>query len=227
VTLEPGTHLGRYELQAPLGAGGMGAVYKAYDRDIEREIALKVIRPDLASSPELLQRFKQELLLARQIAHKNVVRIFDVRESAGIKFITMEYIDGRDLRSLLGQHGKLPAAEALDIMHQVCLGLAAAHAPPGEAGVHLQAQAERACRRPADGPVHQLVALGQLHRCAGGPGDRLRAFIAHARGVPDDALELAEETPPEPPAHRGPDSMQAEAAEDSMPLEPLADGSAA
>jgi len=127
--LEPGTLLGgRYEIIAMLGLGGMGAVYKAFDRDIEREIALKVIRPDLASNPELLQRFKQELLLARQIAHKNVVRIFDVRESSGIKFITMEYVDGRDLRSLLAQHGRLPAAEALDIMHQVCLGLAAAHA---------------------------------------------------------------------------------------------------
>ncbi|PYY03158.1 MAG: hypothetical protein DMG64_08840 [Acidobacteria bacterium] len=127
--LEPGTLLGgRYEIIAMLGLGGMGAVYKAYDRDIEREIALKVIRPDLASNPELLQRFKQELLLARQIAHKNVVRIFDVRESGGIKFITMEFINGRDLRGLLAQHGKLPAAEALDIMHQVCLGLAAAHA---------------------------------------------------------------------------------------------------
>lgn len=126
--LEPGTLLGgRYEIIAMLGLGGMGAVYKAYDRDIEREIALKVIRPDLASNPELLQRFKQELLLARQIAHKNVVRIFDVRESGGIKFITMEYIDGRDLRSLLAEHGKLPAAEALDIIQQACAGLAAAH----------------------------------------------------------------------------------------------------
>ena len=126
--LEPGTLLGgRYEIIAMLGLGGMGAVYKAYDRDIEREVALKVIRPDLASNPELLQRFKQELLLARQIAHKNVVRIFDVRESGGIKFITMEYIDGRDLRSLLAEHGKLPAAEALDIIQQACAGLAAAH----------------------------------------------------------------------------------------------------
>jgi tetratricopeptide (TPR) repeat protein len=127
--LEPGTLLGgRYEIVAMLGLGGMGAVYKAYDRDIDRVIALKVIRPDLASHPELLQRFKQELLLARQIAHKNVVRIFDVRESGGIKFITMEYIDGRDLRSLLGEHGKLPVPEALEIMRQACAGLAAAHA---------------------------------------------------------------------------------------------------
>ena len=127
--LEPGTLLGgRYEIIAMLGLGGMGAVYKAYDRDIEREIAVKVIRPDLASNPELLQRFTQELLLARQIAHKNVVRIFDVHASGGIKFITMEFIDGRDLRSLLAEHGKLPPAEALDIMTQACAGLAAAHA---------------------------------------------------------------------------------------------------
>lgn len=127
--LEVGTLLGgRYEIIEILGIGGMGAVYKAYDRDIERLIAVKVIRPDLAANPELLQRFKQELLLARQIAHKNVVRIFDVRESAGIKFITMEYIEGRDLRSLLEEKGKLPASEALEIMQQVCAGLAAAHA---------------------------------------------------------------------------------------------------
>jgi eukaryotic-like serine/threonine-protein kinase len=106
----------------------MGAVYQAFDRDIDRTIALKVIRPDLASNPELLQRFKQELLLARQIAHKNVVRLFDVRESAGTKFITMEFIDGRDLRSLLVEQGKLPPAEAMEIMQQVCAGLAAAHA---------------------------------------------------------------------------------------------------
>jgi tetratricopeptide (TPR) repeat protein len=126
--LEPGTLLGgRYEIISMLGLGGMGAVYKAFDRDIERTIALKVIRPDLASNPELLQRFKQELLLARQIAHKNVVRIFDVRESAGVKFITMEYIEGRDLRALLAERGKLPPAEALEIMQQVCAGLAAAH----------------------------------------------------------------------------------------------------
>lgn len=126
--LEPGILLaGRYEIVSMLGLGGMGAVYKAFDRDIEREIALKVIRPDLATHPETLQRFKQELLLARQVAHKNVVRIFDVRESSGIKFITMEYLDGRDLRSELAERGKLPVAEALEIMRQVCAGLAAAH----------------------------------------------------------------------------------------------------
>ncbi|HEX4664900.1 MAG TPA: serine/threonine-protein kinase, partial [Terriglobales bacterium] len=127
--LQPGMLLaGRYTVQQMLGSGGMGAVYKAYDRDIDHVVALKVIRPDLAADPELLQRFKQELLLAWQISHKNVVRIFDVHDSGGLKFITMEYVEGCDLRSLLAQQGKLPPSEALEIMRQTCSGLAAAHA---------------------------------------------------------------------------------------------------
>ncbi|HEU4414176.1 MAG TPA: serine/threonine-protein kinase, partial [Candidatus Angelobacter sp.] len=118
---------GRFEIREILGVGGMGAVYKAYDRDIDRTIALKCIRPDLASHPEVIHRFTQELLLTRQIAHKNIIRIFDVRESGGLRFITMEYVDGHDLGSLLSDKGKLPSPEALEIIHQVCSGLAAAH----------------------------------------------------------------------------------------------------
>jgi tetratricopeptide (TPR) repeat protein len=132
--LEVGTLLGgRYEIQEILGLGGMGAVYKAHDRDINQTVALKVIRPDLAQNPEIVERFKQELLLARQIAHKNIIRIFDVRESGGIKFITMEHIVGRDLHRLLADRGKLLPEEALDIIEQVCAGLAAAH---GEGVIH-------------------------------------------------------------------------------------------
>lgn len=127
--LEPGQVLaGRFQIREVLGIGGMGAVYKAYDRDIERLIALKCIRPELANSPEVVQRFTQELLLARQISHKNVIRIFDVRDSGGVKFITMEFVQGRDLGSLMEEQGKLPVAEAIGIMRQVCAGLAAAHA---------------------------------------------------------------------------------------------------
>jgi len=127
--LEVGTLLGgRFEILEILGVGGMGAVYKAHDRDIERVIALKCIRPDLSDHPEIIQRFKQELLLARQVAHKNIIRIFDVRESGGLKFITMEHVVGRDLRGMLLERGKLPPAEAIEIMQQVCSGLAAAHA---------------------------------------------------------------------------------------------------
>jgi serine/threonine protein kinase/tetratricopeptide (TPR) repeat protein len=119
---------GRFEIQEMLGIGGMGAVYKAYDRDIDRIIALKCIRPELARNPEIAQRFTQELLLARQIAHKNVVRIFDVRDSGGLKFITMEYVQGRDLGSLVESKGKLTIAETVSIVTQICSGLACAHA---------------------------------------------------------------------------------------------------
>jgi serine/threonine protein kinase/tetratricopeptide (TPR) repeat protein len=119
---------GRFEIQEMLGIGGMGAVYKAYDRDIDRVIALKCIRPELARNPEIVQRFTQELLLARQIAHKNVIRIFDVRDSGGLKFITMEYVQGRDLGSLVESQGKLTIAETVSIVMQICSGLACAHA---------------------------------------------------------------------------------------------------
>ncbi len=126
--LHPGTLLGnRYEIIRQLGQGGMGAVYQAKDREVDRMVALKVIRPELAGHPEILQRFKQELILARQVTHRNVIRIFDLGEADGIKFITMEYIEGRDLKSLLVERGKFPPAEAVGIVQQVCLALEAAH----------------------------------------------------------------------------------------------------
>jgi len=119
---------GRYEIQKLLGMGGMGAVYKARDMEVERMVGLKVIRPDLAGNPAILARFKQELVLARQITHKNIVRIYDLNEADGVKFITMEFIEGEDLRTILTRHGKLSADEAVSIVTQVCGGLAAAHA---------------------------------------------------------------------------------------------------
>ena len=119
---------GRFEIREMLGIGGMGAVYKAYDRDIDRVIALKCIRPELARDQEIIQRFTQELLLARQIAHKNVIRIFDVRDSGGMKFITMEYVEGRDLGSLVEAKGKLTIPESVAIASQIVSGLACAHA---------------------------------------------------------------------------------------------------
>src|SRR5579864_7463350 len=118
----------RYEILKKLGEGGMGAVYKARDLEVDRLVALKVIRPDLAANREILQRFKQELILARQITHKNVVRIYDMGEADGVKFITMEYVDGDDLRSLLRKSGKRPPPEAVSIMQQICRALDACHA---------------------------------------------------------------------------------------------------
>ena len=115
-----GTILGtRYEIINLLGQGGMGAVYKAKDRELERIVALKVIRPEFAVHPETLHRFKQELILARQITHRNVIRIFDLGEAKGIKFITMEFIEGQDLKSLVGEKGRLCFEETVRIMDQV------------------------------------------------------------------------------------------------------------
>ena len=117
----------RYELLQLLGEGGMGAVYKARDIQLEREVALKVIKPELAELPEILQRFKQELILARQVTDRNVIRIFDIGESGKMKFITMEYLEGENLHQILKHRGKLEVGEAVDIMEQVASGLAAAH----------------------------------------------------------------------------------------------------
>src|SRR5437660_2370373 len=117
----------RYEILELLGRGGMGAVYKAKDREVNQIVALKVIRPDLANSPAIIERFKQELILARQVTHRNVIRIYDLAEADGLKFITMEFIEGEDLRSLIHEKKKLPPEEAVEIMRQVCRALEAAH----------------------------------------------------------------------------------------------------
>jgi len=127
--LEIGTVLaGRYEIVQLLGQGGMGAVYKARDKDLDRNVALKLIRPELAKNPEILRRFKQELILARQITHKNVIRIFDLGQFGAIKFITMDFVEGQDLRHLLQEKGKFPPDQAAKIMLQICRALEAAHA---------------------------------------------------------------------------------------------------
>jgi eukaryotic-like serine/threonine-protein kinase len=126
--LQPGSvFANRYKIIKVLGEGGMGAVYKAQDLELERELALKIVRPELSNNPEILQRFKQELILARQVTDRNIIRIFDLGEAQGIKFITMEYVEGQNLHQLLKQRGKLDVAEAVNIMEQVAAGLAAAH----------------------------------------------------------------------------------------------------
>lgn len=130
----PGTVLGnRYEILALLGQGGMGAVYKARDTELDRLVALKIIRPELTTNPEILKRFKQELILARQVTHRNVIRIFDLGQADGFKFITMEYLEGQDLRAMLREKGKLEPAEAAKIILQICRALEVAH---GEGVIH-------------------------------------------------------------------------------------------
>ncbi|PYV49463.1 MAG: hypothetical protein DMG94_00905, partial [Acidobacteria bacterium] len=117
----------RYEILDLLGEGGMGAVYKARDNELDRLIALKVIRPELSSNPEILQRFKQELVLARQVTDRNIIRIFDLGEANGMRFITMEYVEGTSLYQILREHGKLGVVESAEIITQVLSGLKAAH----------------------------------------------------------------------------------------------------
>ncbi|HEX3819282.1 MAG TPA: tetratricopeptide repeat protein, partial [Candidatus Sulfotelmatobacter sp.] len=127
--LEVGDVLGgRYEILQLLGEGGMGAVYKAMDRELDRPVALKLIRPELAANPSMLARFKQELLLAHQVTHKNVIRIYDLGDADGVKFITMEFVEGEDLRALIHEHKKFSPEQAVEITQQICRALEAAHA---------------------------------------------------------------------------------------------------
>jgi serine/threonine protein kinase/tetratricopeptide (TPR) repeat protein len=121
----------RYRITRLLGVGGMGAVYEAWDGELGVSVALKVIRPEIAgdstAARDLERRFKRELLLARQVTHPNVVRIHDLGEINGIKYITMPYIEGDDLGTILKAEGRLPIPRALAILRQALSGLVAAH----------------------------------------------------------------------------------------------------
>src|SRR5688572_21532866 len=121
----------RYHIVKMLGIGGMGAVYQAWDSELDVVVALKVIRPEATADPReanaIERRFKQELLLARQVTHKNVVRIHDLGEIDGIKYITMSFIQGADLATVLQRDGKLAVPAALHVLREVASGLLAAH----------------------------------------------------------------------------------------------------
>jgi serine/threonine-protein kinase len=118
----------RYEIQSVLGKGGMGTVYKAHDRELDELVAIKTLRHRaLWADPLLLDRFKQEIRLARRITHANVLRTHDLGEWNGLKFLSMEFVEGQTLEQLLESEGVLPTPVALWIAKQVCTGLAAAH----------------------------------------------------------------------------------------------------
>ena len=134
--LEIGEAFGpRYHIIRVLGVGGMGAVYQAWDAELSMAVAVKVIRPEIAADPfaalEIERRFKRELLLARQVTHKNVVRIHDLGEIDGIKYITMPFVDGKDLATILKRATKLEIRRALRVARGIVSGLVSAH----EAGV--------------------------------------------------------------------------------------------
>ena len=121
----------RYRIIRPLGVGGMGAVYQALDAELGVTVAMKVIRPDTMQdatvAAEIEKRFKRELVLARQVTHKNVVRIYDLGEIDGIKYITMSYVDGADIATRIQRDGPMPVPAVMQIARQVIAGLVEAH----------------------------------------------------------------------------------------------------
>lgn len=168
--LRPGQTFGpRYHIIKTLGVGGMGAVYQAWDAELGEAVAIKVIRPEVMANPaaarELETRFKRELLLARQVTHKNVVRIHDLGEIDGVKYITMSYVDGTDLATVLKDRGPLGVEATLRITRSIVAGLLAAHA----AGV-----------------VHRDLKPGNIMVRADGEALIMDFGIARSTGAPHD-----------------------------------------
>ncbi len=118
---------GRYEVLEQLGAGGMGKVYRVFDRKLEEELALKLIRPEIAANRKTIERFKNELKVARKIAHSHVCRMYDLGEDKGLYYIAMEYVRGEDLKSFIRRSGHLTVSKAVSLGRQVCQGLSEAH----------------------------------------------------------------------------------------------------
>jgi len=117
----------RYEVIEKLGEGGMGKVYRVFDKKLEEEIALKLLNPEIASDEKTIERFKNELKLARRIAHRNVCKMYDLNEEKEIHFITMEYVAGEDLKSRVRREKKISQEETVRIAQQICEGLSEAH----------------------------------------------------------------------------------------------------
>ncbi|MFA9453748.1 MAG: serine/threonine protein kinase [Candidatus Aminicenantaceae bacterium] len=118
---------GRYQIIEELGQGGMGTVYRAYDQKLSEEVALKLIKPEIATDHDTVLRFSNEVKLARKISHRNIGNLYELMEDEGTHYITMEYISGEDLRRLQKRIGSLPQEKALHIAAQICEGLSEAH----------------------------------------------------------------------------------------------------
>jgi len=121
------TFAGRYQIIEELGKGGMGKVYKAHDTEIKEKIALKLIKPEISADKKTIERFQNELKFARKIGHRNVCRMYDLNKEEGSYYITMEYVSGEDLKSIIRRVGQLPSGKAISIAKQVAEGLAEAH----------------------------------------------------------------------------------------------------
>src|ERR1700730_17348513 len=126
--LPEGLEIGkRYRVVRLLGVGGMGSVYLVHDGELDRDVALKLIRSDIAENGLTIERFKREIQLSSTVTHKNVLRVYDLGEADGIKFLTMRYVKGEDLSHILKREGKLPVDRVVNLFRQICEGLGAAH----------------------------------------------------------------------------------------------------
>ncbi len=121
------TFAGRYQVIEELGHGGMGRVYKVFDTDIKEKVALKLLKPEIAADGETVERFSNELKLARKIRHKNVCGMFDLGKAEGTLYLTMEFVPGEDLKRLIRRMGQFPAAKAVSVAEQISEGLEEAH----------------------------------------------------------------------------------------------------
>ena len=121
------TFVSRYEVIEELGKGGMGKVYRVFDKKLDEEVALKIIKPEIAYNGDSIDRFSNELKFARKVAHRNVCKMYDLGEKEGTHYVTMEYVPGESLTSMIGMMGQLSAAQVVFIAKQVCEGLAEAH----------------------------------------------------------------------------------------------------
>lgn len=121
------TFAGRYQVIEELGRGGMGRVYKVFDKEIKERIALKLLSPEIGSDERIIERFRNELKLARRISHRYVCRMFGLNKEEGAYYITMEYISGEDLKSMIKMMGPMSPGKAVIIVRQVCKGLREAH----------------------------------------------------------------------------------------------------
>src|SRR6187431_479863 len=176
MSLAPGTHLGRYEIVSPLGAGGMGEVYRARDSRLDRDVAIKILPESVARDPERLARFEREAKAVAALSHPNILALHDAGTEDGTTFAVMELLDGETLRDRLAS-GPLPVRRAIDTAVQVARGLAAAHA---KGLVHRDLKPENVFLV-ADGQV-KILDFGLAK--AADPGDS-SATATHAPAMTD------------------------------------------
>jgi len=172
----------RYEILGTLGKGGMGVVYRARDRQLDEVVALKLLRAEaLAGDPTLLDRFKQEIKLARRITHRNVLRTHDFGETAGVPYISMEYLEGVTLKELVRNRGALPLGVGLSVAKQMCHGLGAAH----EGGVvHRDIKPQNMLILPETGEL-KIMDFGIARVSSIEAGDAGLTIAGTVMGTPD------------------------------------------